>query len=99
LRNTWNRNQSPCPFTGGRHGDIKYVYWNDDYIIIKCTDGDSQKIMNYCIIEQHGRNSPYVPWIVHEYGTEGEYKTAIDSIGLVEENLNFTDTHIPWRLH
>jgi hypothetical protein len=81
------------------NGFAKDIYWNDKYIMIKCSDRSSMKLINYCIIEQYGRDDEYIPWVVHEYKTKKEFEEAKRKFGLTEKNMNYTDTNIPWRLH
>ena len=80
-------------------GFAKDIYWNDEFIIVKCTNRDSRIIINYCIIEQHSRNNTYAPWKVYEYATEKDFEEAKRKYGLEEEKMNHTDSSIPWRLH
>jgi len=80
-------------------GFVKEIYWNDKYLIVKCTNRESQKIINYCIIEQYGRNDKYIPWKVHEYATKQEFEKAKIKFGLDEKKMNYTDSYIPWSLH
>lgn len=80
-------------------GFIKDIYWNKKYIIIKCADKDFQNIISYCIINQHSRNNPSVPWEVYEYITEKEFENAKHSLRINEKEMNYTNTNIPWKLH
>ena len=79
-------------------GFAKDLYWNDKYIIVKCTNKNSQDIINYCIIEQYGGDNEYVPWVVHQYATEKEFEEAKATFGLEEEKMGYTDSKIPLTL-
>ena len=80
-------------------GFAKDVYWNSEYIIIKCTEKNSREITNYCIIKQYSKNNSHVPWEVHEYATEMEFEDAKQLFNLDEEKMNHTNADIPWHLH
>ena len=81
-------------------GFAKDIYWNEDYIIVKCTDRESQEIISYCIIEQYGRASKYHPWVSHEFATEQEYETAKKEFGIDETRMNYTDSYLgPFAIH
>lgn len=80
-------------------GFAKDIFWNEEYIIVKCTNRESNKIINYCIIEQYGRNNTYAPWKVYEYATKKEFDAAKKEFGLDEGKMNYTDTNIPWSFH
>lgn len=80
-------------------GFAKDLYWNDTYLIIKCTGKRSTEINNYCIIKQQSSSQKNVPWEVYEYQTEKEFESAKKKLGLNEEEMEYTSSCIPWSLH
>ena len=78
-------------------GFAKDIYWNDDYLIVKCSDRNSETIINYCIIEQ--KSNRRVPWRINEYKSKVDFEKAKQKLGLDESKMNYTDNHIPWSLH
>ena len=98
----YSRNPQKEGFSGTNLGAIPFqLLWNNTYIVVKCTDRDSKRLIKYCIIKFcntsiHGRAGNYV---LHEYTTKKEYERAMGYYGLNESEMNQTDNRIPWSLH
>lgn len=86
-------------------GAVNDVYWDKDYIIIKCCNlhkNDSQiadsQIRFWYII----KNLEYYNWKEFDmkmYTDQTDYNKALDSIGINEDAMKHTDGNIPWRIH
>lgn len=79
-------------------GYPKHIFWNENYIIVKCSDVYKNHIINYCIIKQvDNQRDAYHSF--QEHNDSIEYKSAMSILGLDETKMNYTDDNIPWSLH
>lgn len=76
-------------------GIVRDVYWNQQYIIIKCSQ---QKKKNWYVI-RNLKDYNYPKFDVKHYSNVTDYQSALDSLGVSERNMEHTDGRIPWSLH
>ena len=78
---------------------VEDVYWNDDYILLVCTDLDFAKGQHYYVLRQKPDfRRKGSPWNMREYTSIDKYEEAKDSLGLDETKMQHTDGNIPWRI-
>lgn len=78
---------------------VEDVYWNDDYILLVCTDLDFAKGQHYYVLRQKPDfRRKGSPWNMREYTSIDKYEKAKDSLGLDETKMQHTDGNIPWRI-
>lgn len=78
---------------------IEDVYWNDDYILLVCTDLDFAKGQHYYVLRQKPDfRRKGSPWNMREYTSIDKYEEVKDSLGLDEARMQHTDGNIPWRI-
>ena len=77
------------------NGSVHDVYWNQQYIIIKCRE---QKKENWYLI-RNLKDYNYPKFDIKHYLNENDYKRSLDSLGISEKNMEHTDGTIPWRIH
>lgn len=82
-------------FPINHNGSVHDVYWNQQYVIIKCSE---QKKENWYIIRNLKYYS-YPEFGIKHYLNENDYNRSLDSLGISEKNMEHTDGSIPWRLH
>ncbi len=80
-------------------GFPKHIYWNNDYILVKCTDGDKKGIITYCIIKLLGKYDFIEERDVRVFHNKNEYEAAKYQLHLDESKMDYTDDTIPWSLH
>ena len=81
-------------------GYPKHIFWDNDYILVKCTDGNRNDIITtYCIIKQVGKYDYLEKWDVRLFSDSKDYETAIKKLHLDEFKMDYTDAKIPWSLH
>ena len=76
-------------------GTVHDVYWNQQYIIIKCSE---QKEENWYLM-RNIKDYNYPKFDIKHYLNENDYKRSLDSLGISEKNMEHTDGTIPWSLH
>ncbi|MBR6286188.1 MAG: hypothetical protein IKR18_04250 [Bacteroidaceae bacterium] len=77
------------------NGSVHDVYWNQQYIIIKCSE---QKKENWYII-RNIKDYNYPEFGIKHILNENDYQNVLDSLGISEINMEHTDGSIPWSLH
>ena len=98
----YSRNAGKDGFSGVNQRGIPYqIFWNGHFLVVKCSDRDSKRTINYCIIEFS--DSPISNrtgnYDLHEYAGKREYEKAMLFFGLKESEMNQTDSRIPWSIH
>ena len=86
------------PITHTQEGVVDDVYWNKQYIIVKCSQPESDTIQYWHILN----NIEEYDWKmfkVKQFHSALDYKAALDSMGLLEKQMSHTDGTIPWRIH
>lgn len=92
-------------FDMGHKGVVNDVYWNEDYIIIKCrnrSENDSQIIDSQIRFWYIIKNLEYYNWKEFDmkmYSDQTDYNKALDSIGINENVMKHTDGNIPWGIN
>ena len=76
-------------------GSVHDVYWNQQYIIIKCSE---QKREHWYIIRNIDDYN-YPKFRIRHFLTEKDYRNALDSLRIYETDMKHTDGTIPWRIH
>ena len=76
-------------------GFVHDVYWNKQYIIIKC---NQKKVENWYII-RNIEDYNYSKFNIHHYLKDSDYKRALDSLLIDEIRMEHTNGTIPWSLH
>ena len=103
----WEGHGSYLHHSGGERGGfynithegiVNDVYWNQQFLIIKC-----------CLSENHAISHWYIMKNIKKYSWKGfdikifvnstDYNNAIDSMGLSEKVMEHTDGTIPWCIH
>lgn len=77
------------------NGIVHDVYWNQQFIIIKCTQ---QKKENWYIIKNIN-DYDYSQFNVQHFVNANDYHSALDSLKISEIKMEHTDGVIPWSLH
>ena len=77
------------------NGSVHDVYWNQQYIIIKCSE---QKREHWYIIRNIDDYN-YPKFRIRHFLTEKDYRNALDSLRIYETDMKHTDGTIPWRIH
>ncbi|MCM1078170.1 MAG: hypothetical protein NC344_01765 [Bacteroidales bacterium] len=98
----YSQNPYKDGFSGINQKGIPYrIFWNERFIVIKCSDINSKKIINYCIIKdlKTTNKNPDDNYNLHEYNRKDEYEEAMRFFGLNESEMFQTDNNIPWSLH
>lgn len=73
----YSRRPQEKGFSGVSLGAIPFqLFWNNRYIVVKCTDRDSKRLIKYCIIKilNTAFTDPEDNYELHEYTTEEEYE-------------------------
>ena len=76
-------------------GIVHDVYWNQEFIIIKCSQQNKE---NWYIIKNLKEYS-YSKFNILHLLNENDYNDALDSLGITEIKMEHTDGTIPWSLH
>lgn len=76
-------------------GFVHDVYWNKQYIIIKCNKNNEE---NWYII-RNIEVYDYSKFNIHHYLKDSDYKRALDSLLIDELRMEHTNGTIPWSLH
>jgi hypothetical protein len=76
-------------------GTVHDIYWNQQYIIIKCSE---QKEENWYLM-RNIKDYNYPKFMIQHFLNENDYKRVLDSLGISETNMEYTDGTIPWSLH
>ena len=76
-------------------GLVHDVYWNQQSIIIKCSE---QKKEHWYIIRNIDDYN-YPKFCIRHFLTEKDYRNALDSLRIHEKDMKHTDGTIPWRIH
>lgn len=76
-------------------GSVHYVYWNQQFIIIKCSQ---QKEWNWYIIKNI-KDYNYREFNILHLLNENDYQRTMDSLRIDETKMEYTDGSIPWSLH
>lgn len=98
----YSQNPGKDGFSGINQKGIPYlIFWNERFVVVKCSDINSKRITNYCIIENFKttNKNPDKNYNLHEYATMEEYKEAMKLFGLNEIEMYQTNNSIPWSLH
>lgn len=82
-------------------GYPKDVYWDDQYLVVRCFDRNNRdSIAHNCIIEYTREYSDTtMPYHVSAYDNKEDCDSAIVALNLDMLEMKYTDNHIPWRLH
>lgn len=78
-------------------GIVRDVYWNQRFVIIKCSQSDDHNIKYWYIIKNIKKYS-WKRFEIKQFKNVGEYEIALDTIGVSEKLMNHTDGTIPWRI-
>jgi len=81
-------------FPINHEGLVHDVYWNQLYIIIKCSQQENE---NWYIIKNI-KEYNYPKFDIQHFFNEKDYESALDSLGISEKNMEHTDGTIPWNL-
>lgn len=82
-----------------RHdGTISSVYWNNQFVIIKCGKSCKEPI-KYWYIMKNIEEYNWKKFEIKQYLSPKDYENALDSIGLSEKRMEHTDGSIPWGIH
>lgn len=76
-------------------GSVQDVYWNQQFIIIKCSQ---QKEWNWYIIKNI-KDYNYREFNILHLLNENDYQRTLDSLRIDETKMEYTDGSIPWSLH
>lgn len=76
-------------------GIVHDVYWNQQYIIIKCSEQKDE----YWYLMRNIKDYNYSKFRIQHFLDENDYKRSLDSLGISEKNMEHTDGTIPWSLH
>ena len=79
-------------------GSISDVYWNRQYVIVKCCQIDSDTI-EYWYVMKNIKEYDWKMFEIKQFLNGKDYKMALDSLGLSEKQMEHTDGQIPWRIH
>ena len=79
-------------------GIVSDVYWNQKYIIVKCCQSDNDTI-KYWYVMKNKKEYVWKEFEIKVFNNIIDYEMAIDSMGLSEEHMEYTDGSIPWRIH
>lgn len=82
-------------FPINHEGLVHDVYWNQQYIIIKCSQ---QNVENWYII-RNMIDYNYPKCKIQHLLNENDYERALDSLDISEKCMEYTDGTIPWSLH
>lgn len=82
-------------FPINHEGLVHDVYWNQQYIIIKC----SQQEDEHWYIIRNIKDYNYPKFEIQHFLNENDYESALDSLGISEKCMEHTDGSIPWSLH
>lgn len=86
-------------FLGIEHeGYVKDVYWDEDYIIIKCGEANCATISQWYIMNNINSVDKIHKLSKKSFTNANDYQKAITALHLIESNINHTDGNIPWRL-
>ena len=78
-------------------GIVRDVYWNQRFVIIKCSQSDDHSI-KYWYIMNNIKKYSWNRFEIKQFQNVGEYEIALDTIGVSEKQMNHTDGTIPWRI-
>ena len=88
----------PVGFFSIEHeGIVTDVYWNRQYVIIKCIQSENDAT-KYRYIMKNTEDYDWKELEVRQFLNVMDYKMAIDSLGLSENKMEHTDGTIPWRI-
>lgn len=88
----------PVGFFSIKHeGIVTDVYWNRQYVIIKCIQSENDAT-KYRYIMKNTEDYDWKELEVRQFLNVMDYKMAIDSLGLSENKMEHTDGTIPWRI-
>ena len=79
-------------------GVVSDVYWNSQFLIIKCSLSENHTI-RYWYIMKNIKEYSWKEFEIKKYMNSVDYKKTIDSMGLSERVMEHTDGTIPWRIH
>jgi hypothetical protein len=79
-------------------GIVCDVYWNQQFIIIKCCKSKEGPI-KYWYILKNIKEYNWEKFKVRQFVNKNDYELAIDSMGIYEKDMEHTDGKIPWRIH
>ena len=89
---------SQHPFYAITHeGVVDDVYWDNHYIIVKCSQPESDTIQ-YWYILNNIEEYDWKMFEVRQFHSALDYNAALDSMGLSEKQMDHTDGTIPWRI-
>lgn len=76
-------------------GIVHDVYWNQQFIIIKCSHQEEE---NWYIINNI-KDYNYPEFNIQHFLSEYDYQRALDTMKVYEIKMEHTDGIIPWSLH
>ena len=79
-------------------GLVHDVFWNQQFIIVKCSRQKDEKIGHWYIINNI-KDYKYSELGIRHFLNEQDYLNALDSLGVHEINMEHTVGKIPWRIH
>lgn len=79
-------------------GVVSDVYWNAQFLIIKCSPSENDTIKDWYIMKNIKEYS-WKKFDIMQLLNVKDYETALDSMGLSEKQMEHTDGTIPWRIH
>ena len=103
----WEDHGSYLSHSGGKPGGfysikhegiVKDVYWNQQYLIIKCSKSEKEPV-KYWYLLNNTEDYNWKMFEIRQFFNSIEYEKALDSIGVSESRMKHTDGKIPWSLH
>ena len=79
-------------------GIVNDVYWNQQFLIIKCCLSENHAISHWYIMKNIKKYS-WKGFDIKKFVNSTDYNNAIDSMGLSEKVMEHTDGTIPWCIH
>ena len=82
-------------FPISHEGSVNHVYWNQEVLIVKCCQHKTE----HWYLMNNVRDYNYPNFNVRHFLYIKDYQNALDSLGIVETDMEHTDGKIPWRIH
>lgn len=79
-------------------GSVHDVFWNDQFIILKCQQAD-KKPTKYWYILKNIKDYDWKQFCVKLASDSADYKAILDSMELNEKDMQHTNGKIRWCIH
>lgn len=79
-------------------GSVYDVFWNDQFIILKCQQAD-KKPTKYWYILKNIKDYDWKQFCIKLVSDSADYKGILDSMGLNEKDMKHTNGKIRWCIH